>query len=128
MQNVIRRMPLILAAFIIAACGTADDGTRDTQMDEPSPGREVIGSWHDARPYGVPRITIYRENSQTYVDYVFDENTRTKMPATEVQAPDGRHFVKVEPDATGDHWVLTPDGNLQLRDDQGLIAIARPAN
>jgi hypothetical protein len=35
---------------------------------------------------------------------------------------------KVGGSSAGDHWLIGPDGNLQVRDNNGLIAVAKKIN
>jgi len=41
------------------------------------------------------------------------------------KSPLGQRFDKVADSTAGDHWILDSGGNLQLRDNEGLIATAK---
>ena len=43
----------------------------------------------------------------------------------EVPVPHGRRFDPVRTNAHGDHWLLLPSGDLQVRDNEGLIRTAK---
>ncbi len=43
----------------------------------------------------------------------------------EKETGEGRRFERVEGSSAGDHWIITPDGNLKVRDNEGLIFTAR---
>lgn len=98
---------------------------QDTITDEEVPDdREVIGRWLDESPLG-NLITIFREDGKLYIKQKFKDGSSLKKELTEQQSPLGRRFAETEVSSTGDHWVLDPRGNLQIRDSDGLIRTAK---
>jgi hypothetical protein len=49
-----------------------------------------------------------------------------RVDLVEAGAEQGRRFDAVGNGAGGTHWVITPDGDLQIRDRLGLVATAPP--
>ncbi len=91
----------------------------------PAPAdREIIGRWLDEVIIG-SRITIFREDGRLFIEEMFKDGSSLKKELVEKKAPLGRRFDKVEGSRAGDHWVLGSDGNLQIRDNEGLIGTAK---
>ncbi len=87
--------------------------------------REIIGRWLDESPFLGSRITIFREDGKLFIEQMFKDGSTLKKEVVEKKTPLGRRFDKVEGSSAGDHWVLGSDGNLQVRDDDGLISTAK---
>lgn len=95
-------------------------------MAEPAPAnREIIGYWLDESPFVASRIMIFHEDGKLFIEQMFKDGSSLKKELVEKKAPLGRRFDKVEGSSAGDHWVLGSDGNLQLRDNDGLITTAK---
>lgn len=93
---------------------------------EPAPAnREIIGRWLDESPFVGSRITIFRENGKLFIEQMFKDGSSLKHELVEKKTLLGRRFDKVEGSSAGDHWVLGSDGNLQVRDNDGLITTAK---
>jgi len=96
---------------------------------EPVPAnREIIGRWLDVSPFVSSRITIYREDGTLYVEQKFKDGSSSNDELVEKSSPLGRRFDKVGGSTAGDNWVLDSRGNLQIRDNDGLIATAKKIN
>lgn len=93
--------------------------------DPMPPNREIIGRWLDQSPMIGCSITIFREDGKLFIERIFKDGSRLKEELGEVTTPMGRRFDNVEGSSTGDHWVLGSDGNLQIRDNDGLIITAK---
>lgn len=87
--------------------------------------RQVVGNWLDERPFVANRITIYLQDGKLQMENAYKDGSVGKMELTENESPRGRRFDEVGGSSTGDHWILDSDGKLELRDNEGLIAIAR---
>ena len=88
-------------------------------------GREVVGTWLDDRPFVTARITIFREAGRTYLETRFKDGSSSLDPVIERNVAGGVRFQDPEPNASDDHYLLTTDGFLEIRDVEGLIAVAR---
>ncbi len=94
----------------------------DKLVAEPAPAnREIIGRWLDERPFVSSRITIFREDGKLFVEQTFKDGSGLKKELVEKKSPLGRRFDKVGGSRDGDHWILGSNGNLQVRDNDGLI-------
>ncbi len=92
---------------------------------EPAPSnREVIGSWLDEITYAGSRITIYQKDGSLYVEWKFKDGSSLQEELVEKPSPLGRRFDKKEGSSFGDHWIINQEGNLQIRDNDGLISTA----
>lgn len=93
-------------------------------VTEPTPSNlEVIGSWLDN--WTTSRIDIYRENSVLYLEYKFEDGSSLKQEVVENSSPLGQRFDKKGGSSSGDHWIIDREGNLQLRDNLGLVSMAK---
>ena len=103
---------------------TADEEQRLAARPEPS-SRDIVGRWLDEAPLVGGRITIFVEGKGLYLEQAYKDGSAGKQGLVEKMTPLGRRFDNVEGSSHGDHWVLGSDGNLQLRDNEGLIRTAR---
>lgn len=103
---------------------TAEDEKALAAQLEPA-SREIIGQWLDESPFIGGRITIFREKEKLYIENAFKDGSRLTKELTEGKSPRGRRFDKVEGSSSGDHWVILPNGNLEVRDNDGPIATAK---
>ncbi|MFH0946109.1 MAG: hypothetical protein V2A76_12995 [Planctomycetota bacterium] len=103
---------------------TADEHTRLVEQPVP-PGRKIIGSWLDETPMVGRRITIYEAGGKLFLEWTVGDGGTIKHDIVEKRSPLGRRFDKVGGSSFGDHWVLGADGDLQIRDDDGLITTAK---
>ena len=86
--------------------------------------REIVGVWFDDRPFS-GRVMIFRESRGLFIEQTFKDGSSLKQELAEKKALSGRRFYPASGSRTGDHWVLSVDGNLQVRDNDGLISTAR---
>lgn len=100
---------------------TAEDENKLLTQPE-SANREIIGRWLDDTPLIGSRTTIFREKGKLFIEHLFKDGSSYKTELIERKSPLGRRFDKVKDSDAGDHWVLDPNGNLQVRDNDGLIA------
>lgn len=105
---------------------TAKQFTKVAEKHHSSDNRKVIGRWVDTTPYGGGVITIFRKNGTFYLQQRGNMDLDEKL--AEKPSPLGRWFDIVGGSRVGDStvkWVIGSDGNLQIRDNQGLITTAK---
>jgi hypothetical protein len=85
----------------------------------------VLGTWIDEQPFVASRITIREDEGQLFMDRLFKDGSSSQKRLLEQRTPSGRRFANMEPSPHGDHFILTPDGTLEIRDHDGLVAVAR---
>jgi len=89
----------------------------------PAPDNsEIIGRWLDEPPAGANRTTIFRTDDRIFIEQMFKTGGTLTNEVVESESSLARRFDKVEGSTAGDHWVVGPDGNLQVRDNDGLIS------
>ena len=71
------------------------------------------------------QITIYREGGTLYLEQTFKGFGSLKEEMVENSSPLGQRFDKKEGSSVGDHWIIDQEGNLQVRDNEGLIVTAQ---
>lgn len=101
---------------------TAEDENK--LLTQPDLGGEIIGRWLDESPFVGSRITIFRDEGRFFIEQIFKDGSSLKNEVVERKSSLGRRFDKVDA-STGDHWILDSKGNLQVRDNDGLIATAK---
>ncbi len=96
-------------------------------IDEPIdiPSHRIIGAWIDERHYASSKITIYQAQGRPFLQQRFGDGSKRTKELVERPSPDGRKFEMKEGSPSGDHFLIDRQGNLQLRDQDGLISIAR---
>jgi hypothetical protein len=108
---------------------TADEELR--LIAEPIPSsREIIGRWINDSVLG-GLLTIFRERGRVLLEQRFTDRGALRgvlrIELKERPSRVGRRFDRLESDV-GDHWLINADGVLEIRDTDGLIAIARRVN
>jgi len=99
-------------------------GSPETQRSNDLP-TGVIGRWLDTRPF-MGGIALFRENEKLILETSFIDGSKHRKNVVEKPSPTGRRFDPViDTSGTGDHYILDASGSLQIRDIQGLIAIAK---
>jgi hypothetical protein len=88
--------------------------------------RDHIGRWIDESPLMGGRISIFRQGGDLFIELLFKDKSTYKKELVVKNTPLGRRFDMVVKSSAGDHWVLGSDGVLQVRDSEGLIALAKP--
>ena len=88
--------------------------------------RELIGSWIDEAPFVGSRIEIFHEDGGLYLEETFGNGSSRRKALLETGSQLGRRFDETERSSSGDHWIIDARGNLQLRDNDGLIRTATP--
>jgi len=89
--------------------------------------RTVIGRWLDERPGVDNRTTIFVRDGKLYMENTYKDGSSGEAELLEKKSPLGRRFEKADGSGSdfGDHWILDASGNLQLRDNRGLISTAK---
>jgi len=85
---------------------------------------QIIGCWLDERMFVGSRITIFQQGGKLYMANHHKDGSSGVKKLIEKKSPLGRRFEdeNMAVSETGDHWLLDSNGNLQLRDNEGLIA------
>jgi len=86
--------------------------------------REYVGRWLDDR-YSMSKIVIFREGGILFLERTFKDGSSGKLEIVERNSTLGRYFEQVKQSTAGDHYIIIADGDLQIRDNDGLIATAK---
>ena len=87
--------------------------------------REVIGSWLDQSPMVGGKITIYRKDGKLYLEQKFKDGSSSNKEMVEKPSSRGRRFEEKGGASFGEHYVIDRQSNLQIRDQEGLVATAK---
>ena len=87
--------------------------------------RVVVGRWKDDGIL-VDRYTLYRQGPLFYLKMEFTDGSSTTRRVEERSVSRGTRYDMVQRSRWGDYWLLTHSGNLESRDNEGLISTAHP--
>jgi len=85
--------------------------------------REDIGTWLDDVTGN--QIVMYSEGGKSYVEHYFKGGSFLKDELVEKPSPSGQRLESKSGSELGRHWVVDSFGNLQIRDNVGLISTAK---
>ena len=86
-------------------------------------GRTVKGVWLDRSPFVSGRITFLERDGKLYVERLFKDGSGSTDRLLEEQRKDGNRFF-IEGGRRSDYFKIDRQGNLQMWDEEGLIASA----
>lgn len=105
--------------------GTTERQEKELLAKSHHSASDTIGRWFDDRPYIAGPITIFQQGSKLFVEQAFKDGSTLKEQVTERHSSSDRRFDPVSPSGEGDYWLIAANGNLEIRDNEGLIATAR---
>ena len=111
----------------ILGLSVEDDKAMEEKAYDIVSDKEAIGKWLDQSPLIGGCIVIYKESGEIYYEKFYANGGSSKKKVAESVVSIGRRF---DPKTTssGDHWIIDEKGDLQIRDNQGLVAIANQIN
>lgn len=81
--------------------------------------RQVLGRWlHEG--FSGSRFVLFRKSGNLYLEQTFEDGGSRVMEVVEKESPHGCRIERIE-DRMGDFWVINDEGNLERRDDKGVI-------
>ena len=83
--------------------------------------REVIGIWLDENI--TAKIALFRKNSKSFIETTYKDGSVGIYEMIEKNTSRGLRFDNKKGSAFGDHYLINKNGELELRDDEGLIYI-----
>ena len=94
---------------------------------ELRPGQKLIGAWLDETPFIASRITIYEDNGHVYLNHKYmDGSGRSEEVSVNENALGSRFRTQQQRRGPeGVYCLLSANGHLQLRDNEGLISTAK---
>ena len=91
-------------------------------VSEPhTASREVIGKWLTENAFAGGLVTIYRENGMPYMEVKFKDGSSLNEQLVEKSSSHGQRFENAERLSLKEHYLIDRQGNLQIRDQEGLI-------
>lgn len=105
--------------------GLAADEEQTLRQTPKDPSREFIGNWLDDTPFVGKRLTIFRQAGKLFMEATYKDGASSPIELLESRSQLGQRFDKVGGSVGGDHWVIDAKGDLQLCDEEGVIAIAK---
>jgi hypothetical protein len=85
---------------------------------------ESVGYWLDQRPMVAGTITIYGSDGKFYMERRFKDGSSIKHMLQRGPS-NGNRYDKIGDSRFEAHYIIDRQGNLQIRDREGLIATAR---
>lgn len=111
-----------LEVHILGLTAEQEEALRE-RPDDPS--REVIGSWIDDRMYLGNRITIFRQDGKLFMENTFTDGSSGKKEIVAKPPTSEKKFEDKEGNSLGEFYLIDSQGNLQFRDQDGLISTAK---
>ncbi len=105
--------------------GLSADAAAKLSAKPETTNHDEIGRWLDESPFTGKRIVIFRDNGKLFMESTYKDGSSGTTEIVESQSSLGRRFNKPGDSTAGDHWILDSNGDLQLRDDEGLISTAK---
>ena len=103
--------------------------TREEEMtfseELPPSANRIIGRWLDDTPHTGSHITIFEKEHRLFIELKYQDGSIGESELRKKLSPLGRRFDSVEGSATRDHWVIDFQGDLLIRDNDGLVAKAK---
>ncbi|MFC1679030.1 hypothetical protein ACFL2T_02340 [Elusimicrobiota bacterium] len=87
------------------------------------PSRKVIGKWIDKGTGNI--YTLFQKESKVYMDFLYKDGSGSAKEMRQKRSPFGQGFVQKR--GSQDVFVIDQEGNLQVRDDMGLVFKAHKA-
>jgi hypothetical protein len=92
----------------------------------PAGASEILGRWLEDDGGDTALFTIYRASDSLWLETARARDGRgIQQELVTPEAGDSKRFQRKEVSRAGDHYVINGRGDLELRDDKGLIGVAR---
>ena len=90
------------------------------------PGRDVVGRWIEDCNGGEGLYTIFRKDGSLYLETMGGRPRGGLITELrEAGRPAGQRFERKEFSRAGDHYLINRKGDLEVRDDHGLISVCK---
>lgn len=103
---------------------TTEESEKLLDATEP-PSKEILGRWLDDSPIIGSAITLYREKKRLFLQTRYKDGSESIVEVKRTQTTRGERLVDKQGNSFGEHYVIDKQGNLQIRDQDGLIATAK---
>lgn len=103
--------------------GSTVEEAKALRQSSNDSSREVIGRWLDEDAFTESRLVLLRKDGNLYMEQTYGDGSSRVMEVVEKQSLRGRRIERKNED-TVDYWLIDENGNLQIRDDKGLIRTA----
>lgn len=87
--------------------------------------RKVIGIWLDESPVIGSKFILYRQNDKLYMERVFGNGSSSNEEMVKKTSSSGQRFEEKTSSSSGDYYLINTRGDLEMRDQVGLVATAR---
>jgi DNA-directed RNA polymerase subunit RPC12/RpoP len=108
----------------IEVCGLNAEQEAELLASPIGTGRDVIGRWiEDSDGDGL--YTIYRKDGLLYLETKRSPRGGLSKELVEAGYPAGQRFERKKFSKAGDHYLINRKGDLEVRDNQGLITVCK---
>jgi len=110
---------------IIILGSTEEEFAAMQKQSSAKPGREIIGTWYDEAPYASRKLVLYKENNKLIMESHFKDGSTMIQELIEKKSSLGRRLEEKEGSSFGEFYIINKNGDLEMRDSEGLIATAK---
>lgn len=101
---------------------------KDITVRKADAASDQIGVWVDERPYVGSTRTLYRDGGQIKLKINFKDGSGTTKTLMESADSRGRKFVDQAGSDFGEYYILSPNGEFSIYDNEGLITRMKKKN
>jgi len=107
----------------VAILGSTAEQDQATASGLNRPGVVMVGMWNWGQ---VGLTSLFKEDGQLWIGQAHNDGSSGKNKVVESKSEMGRRFDPIEKNPSGEFWLLTEDGRLEIRDGEGLIVRLEP--
>lgn len=110
----------------VEVLGVPEDGGTRLQEIRAEHGEDLIGVWERNHPGLSGTFALFRTDTGFWLEWIYPDGSSRTLKLREMLSGVGRRFEDPE-NTFGEYWLLR-QGNLELRDPEGVVFVAQPVS
>lgn len=103
--------------------GLSKENEENLTSEDENNGEKVVGRWLD-EGFSSSRLVLIHKDDNLFMEQTYEDGSSRTMKVIEKESSLGRRIERVDSDL-GDFWIINSNGNLEIRDDEGIIRTAQ---